>query len=471
MRCFSCAALLLFAVSQVRAETPAAKTDKVSYYKEVRPILQQNCQGCHQPAKAGGGFVMTSFADLFKKTDHDEPGIVAKQPVESAIIKQITKNGAKPPKMPRGKDPLSQHEVNIIKNWIAQGAVDDTPASARGVLIDMEHPPSYAAAPVITSLDYSPDGKLLAVAGYHEILLHKADGSGLVARLVGISERVQSLAFSPDGKLLAATAGDPGRFGEVQLWDVAKRKLKMSVPATYDTAYGASWSFDGKKLAFGCADNSLRAIDAQTGKQILYQGAHSDWVLDTVWSKDAKHLISVSRDMSMKLTEVATQRMVDNITSITPGALKGGLIAVDRNPKNDELLIGGADGVPKIYKMFRTKARVIGDDFNLIRAFPSLPGRLFAVKYSHDGSRILVGSSNNGKGEARIYESKSGKLVAELAGEHGPIYAVSFRPDGKEVATAGFDGIVRLNSATDGKLVRSFVSVPLTQGVAAKSAR
>lgn len=471
MRCFSCAALLLLAVTDMRAEAPAEKSDKVSYYKEVRPILQQNCQGCHQPAKAGGGFVMTGFADLFKKTDHDEPGIVAKKPAQSAMIKQITPDGTKPPKMPRGKDPLSQREVNIIKNWIAQGAVDDTPASARGVLIDMDHPPSYAAAPVITSLDYSPDGKLLAVAGYHEILLHKADGSGLVARLVGISERVQSVTFSPDGKWLAATAGDPGRFGEVQLWDVAKRKLKMSLPVTYDTVYGASWSFDGKKLAFGCADNSLRAIDAETGKQILYQGAHSDWVLDTVWSKDAKNLVSVSRDMSMKLTEVATQRMVDNITSITPGALKGGLIAVDRNPKNDELLIGGADGVPKIYKMFRTKARVIGDDFNLIRAFPALPGRLFAVKYNHDGSRILVGSSDNGTGEARIYESANAKLVAKLEGEHGPIYAVSFRPDGKEVATAGFDGTVRLNNAKDGKLVRSFVSVPLTQRVAAKTTR
>ncbi len=58
---------------------------------------------------------------------------------------------------------------------------------------------------------------------------------------------------------------------------------------------------------------------------MLYQGAHSDWVLDTVFSKDGTYLISVSRDRSMKLVEVATQRFVDNITSITPGALKGGL--------------------------------------------------------------------------------------------------------------------------------------------------
>src|SRR5579883_2730565 len=34
---------------------------KVSYYGDVRPILQANCKGCHQPAKAKGGYVMTDF--------------------------------------------------------------------------------------------------------------------------------------------------------------------------------------------------------------------------------------------------------------------------------------------------------------------------------------------------------------------------------------------------------------------------
>src|SRR5205085_6864649 len=137
--------------------------------------------------------------------------------------------------------------------------------------------------PVVTSLDFSTDGSLLAVSGHHEVLLHKADGSGLVARLVGLSERIQSFAFSPDGKLLAVTGGSPGLFGEVQIWDVAKRKLKLSLPVTFDTVYGVSWSPDGSKIAFGCGDNTLRAIDAATGKQILYQGAHSDWVLGTVF--------------------------------------------------------------------------------------------------------------------------------------------------------------------------------------------
>src|SRR5438105_157844 len=144
-------------------------------------------------------------------------------------------------------------------------------------MVDAEHPPTYLLPPIVTSLAYSPDGTLLAVAGYHEILLHKADGSGLAARLVGLSERIQALAFSPDGKWLAAVGGSPGRFGEVQIWDVARKKLKLSLPVTFDTLYGVSWSHDGSRIAFGCADNSVRALDAKTGKQVLYQGGHSDW--------------------------------------------------------------------------------------------------------------------------------------------------------------------------------------------------
>jgi WD40 repeat protein len=149
---------------------------------------------------------------------------------------------------------------------------------------------------------------------------------------------------------------------------------------------------------------------------------------------------------------------VDNITSITPGALKGGLQAVDRHPTKDELLIGGADGTPKLYQMFRTKDRKIGDDFNNIRNFGSMPGRLFAVKFSPDGNRIVAGSSNDGKGEVRVYDIK-GPAVSTFKGINGPIYALAYHPSGNIVASAGFEGVVHLNDPTTGALLRDFVPV------------
>jgi WD40 repeat protein len=462
-------ALVLSALLPLAAladDAPAPPSQKVSYWKTIRPIFQEHCQGCHQPAKAMGGLVMTSVEQIKKGGESELPGIVPGKPDESSLVEQITSQDGQPPAMPKGKPALAAGDIELVRAWIAQGAEDDSPASGK-TLVDADHPPIYQLAPVISAVDYSPDGQLLAISGYHEILLHNSDGSGLVARLVGLAERVESLAFSPDGKLLAATGGSPGRFGEIQIWDVAQRTLRLSQSLTHDTIYGVSWSPDGTRIAFGCADNTLRALDAGSGQQVLYQGAHNDWVLDTTFSKDASHLVSVSRDRSMKLTEVATQRFVDNITSITPGALKGGLMAVDSRPGRDEVICGGADGSPKLYQIYRTKARVIGDDFNLIRQYEQMPGRIFAVEFNADGGRFVAGSSEGSHGEVRVYQTEDGKLVSRLEGQSGPVYCVAFRRDGKEIASAGFDGTVRLNDPESGKLIKQFVPVPLVPATAA----
>ena len=286
MRVSACLTLLL-------ALTPAGRCAEgpVSYAKEILPLFRQQCQGCHQPAKAQGGYLMVSHADLLKSGDRAKPGVVPGKPAESFLLTLLKPTDMS--RMPRGKKPLSDVEIALVERWIAEGAKDDTPASARLPEVDAAHPPVYELPPVVTALAYSPDGSLLAASGYHEVILHKADGSAIEARLVGLSERIQSIAFSPDGQTLAVGGGSPARFGEIQLWDLAKKKLRLSIPVTADTVYGLSWSPDGSKVAVGCADNTLRAFDAKTGEQVLFQGVHSDWVMDTAWSHDGLFLASV----------------------------------------------------------------------------------------------------------------------------------------------------------------------------------
>jgi WD40 repeat protein len=192
-------------------------------------------------------------------------------------------------------------------------------------------------------------------------------------------------------------------------------------------------------------------------------------VLNTTFSTTGSHVISVSRDRSMKLTEVATQRFEDNITSITPGALKGGLMAIDRHPTREEVAVGGADGVPKLFRIYREagKERKIGDDFNLIRNYDAMPGRLFDVQFSRDGSRIVCGSSKDNTGEVRVYQTDDAKLVSKLA-VPGGVYAVAFNPAGTQIASAGFDGLIRLSDPANGQLIKEFHAVPFSPAVAAK---
>src|SRR5260370_2007455 len=118
----SCAALLVVGGALWSEEPPKDKEvlEPISYYRQIRPIFQQHCQGCHQPAKDQGGFVMTDHASLLKSANSNQPGIVPGQWAKSLVFQQITSQSGKPPVMPNCKDPLIHHDVNLIRHWTEQ---------------------------------------------------------------------------------------------------------------------------------------------------------------------------------------------------------------------------------------------------------------------------------------------------------------------------------------------------------------
>ena len=429
----------------------------VSYYRSVRPILQRKCSGCHFPGKLEGKFSVLSVTELIKGGDAGT-AVVPGKPDESKLVHYISGDD---PKMPLSGDALSAEAVHTIRTWIAQGATDDSPPDV-GARITAESPPVYSTPPVVTSMDYSPDGKLLAVSGYHEVLIHTLDGSVPPKRLIGRSQRIESLSFSPNGQILAVAGGTPALFGELQLWNVAEVKLLHSTTLALDTLFGLSFNGDGTLVVFGAADNRVRVVKVDTAEVTMRMDAHSDWVQGTTFSLANDHVISVSRDMSMKLTIVSTGQFVDNITSITPGALKGGLVDVIRHPTREEVLAVGSDGEPRLYKIFREKARQIGDDFNLIRAYSKLPGRLCDLDLSPSGNKFVVGSSTATSGAARIYMTEDPAKFVDIPDVTAPVFAVSFRPDEMQVAVSGFDGIIKLCNAETGAVEKSFPAAPVT---------
>src|SRR5436305_657455 len=71
-------------------EAQAKPAPKVSYYREIRPILQANCQACNQPANTKGGYMMTEFKRLLAGGDTECAAIVPGHPEKSAILKMVT---------------------------------------------------------------------------------------------------------------------------------------------------------------------------------------------------------------------------------------------------------------------------------------------------------------------------------------------------------------------------------------------
>src|SRR5438132_5164068 len=115
-------AFLAFVPAIARADAPAAThapgSEKVSYYKQVRPILQAHCQGCHQPAKARGEYVMTDFARLLAGGDSGDKAVVPHQPDDSRLVADVTPAPGGQAKMPPdGKNPLSADEVALVRRW------------------------------------------------------------------------------------------------------------------------------------------------------------------------------------------------------------------------------------------------------------------------------------------------------------------------------------------------------------------
>ena len=169
-------------------------------------------------------------------------------------------------------------------------------------------------------------------------------------------------------------------------------------------------------------------------------------------------------------------------------------------------MVGGSDGTPKVYRIFRETARKIGDDANLIRKLPAMRGRVFSVAVSRDGTRIAAGSALNNTGQVLVspYAEADPKAVARIkAIESKPVkrrkpedkaeldrlprrkpsgavqveiatagvYAVAFQPDGKVVAAAGSDGVIRLLDTADGKVIKEYAPAPLTKETTTAAAR
>ena len=193
--------------------------------------------------------------------------------------------------------------------------------------------------------------------------------------------QVSAVAWSPDGKTLASGSSDK----TVKLWDLATGKLFATLQGHTETVYSVAWSPDGKTVASGSFDKTVKLWESATGKLLATLQGHTGEVESVAWSPDGKILASGSRDETVRLWESVT----------------GKLLAT---------LQGHTDTV-------------------------------YSVAWSPDGKTLASGSYDK---TVKLWDPATGKLLATLQGHTDSVYSVAWSPDGNTLASGSADKTVRL---------------------------
>lgn len=94
----------------------------VDFVRDVRPVFEQHCYGCHGPDKQKNSFRLDVKAEAMKGGDEHAPDIVPGRSAESPLFKFISGADDKITMPPKDKPALSKEQVATLRQWIDEGA-------------------------------------------------------------------------------------------------------------------------------------------------------------------------------------------------------------------------------------------------------------------------------------------------------------------------------------------------------------
>jgi WD40 repeat protein len=121
------------------------------------------------------------------------------------------------------------------------------------------------------------------------------------------ADRVTALDFSPDGKTLAVGSGEPSRSGEIKLFSVATGEQTLEIKEPHsDTVNALAFSPDGQQVASCAADRFIKLWSVADGKFVRSFEGHTHHVLGVAWRADGRVLVSSGADMVLKVWDTRT---------------------------------------------------------------------------------------------------------------------------------------------------------------------
>lgn len=213
-----------------------------------------------------------------------------------------------------------------------------------------------------------------------------------------ISDRVNALAFSPDGRTLAVGAGEPSRGGDITLWDVAAHSLKATWADRHtDTVLALDWSHDGKLLASGGADKQLRITEVATGKLVRTFEGHTHHVMGVSWRADGRIIATAGADNVVKVWDWVAGARLKNLDGWDKEVTAVRYLGTSRR-----LATTSGD----------SKVRVIGEDASAPALLTSSNTFLHTAAVSGDGAWLAAGGED---GTVRVWKTAAPSPAAEFA--------------------------------------------------------
>ncbi|NER34320.1 MAG: protein kinase [Oscillatoria sp. SIO1A7] len=245
---------------------------------------------------------------------------------------------------------------------------------------------------------------------------------------------VVSLAISPDGRTIASGSADE----TIKIWDAKSGELINTLPGHEKSVYSLAISPDGKTLVSGGGDKAIEIWDLRTNERKKTLEGHDFSVFTVAVSPDSKTIASGSSDKTIKIWELKTGELKNTLTGHS-----NWIRSLAFHPDSSTLVSGSQDKTVKTWDLKTGKEK---------KTLTGHTGGILSVAISPDGKIIASGSEDK---TIKLWDGKTGNLKRTIKGYPSWFRSLTISPDGRVLMAGSGDKTIKMWDLTTGKEIQT----------------